>query len=383
MKNSELIVTVQEKFLQEFDQKGLMVFSPGRINLIGEHTDYNNGFVFPAAIDKGIALAIEKSEQPHSRILSLDMEDEMLMDMDNFAQGESLSWKSYIKGVVAEITKMGHTIPAFNCVFKGNIPVGAGLSSSAALENSLGFALNELYDLDLNKEQLIRISQRAEHNYVGVQCGIMDQFASMFGKKDHALFLDCKTLESLEVPIPLVDYEIVLVNSNVKHDLAESAYNDRFQSCQEICVKLGKESLREATLVDLEQIKPQVAYQDYVKGLFVLQENERVLNFKSALENNDLDRVGELLYESHEGLSNLYEVSCEELDFLVDLAKQKPYVLGSRMMGGGFGGCTINIVRKSECDEFEYAFAKAFKTKYHKDCSIYKVALSEGTRVIA
>ena len=380
--NSELIHNVSTTFNKYFDGDSLTVFSPGRINLIGEHTDYNNGFVFPAAIDKGIALAIGKSDKTHSRVVSIDMEEELTLNLDELEKVEGHTWKNYIIGVIAELIKAGGNITNFNCVFKGNIPVGSGMSSSAALENSLVFACNELFGLGLSKMELIHISQKAEHNYVGVKCGIMDQFASMFGIVDHALFLDCKTLDSEPIHIDLSNYDLILVNSNVKHDLADSAYNQRHEVCQEICRKLNQSSLREVSFEMLQSLQTKIPESDYYKGLYVLEENARVLQCKKALQENDIQRVGELLFESHSGLSQMYNVSCTELDYLVEEAKKSKYVIGARMMGGGFGGCTINLVIKSKTEEFQSLISKVYSNKFNRSCSIYKVRLSEGTRVI-
>jgi len=380
--NSELIKTVKKRFEREFGAEGLTVFSPGRINLIGEHTDYNNGYVFPAAIDKGIALVIAKSDENYSRIISIDMEEEFQLHLKDINSMESHTWKNYMLGVIAELINNGNHITNFNCVFKGDIPVGSGLSSSAALENSLAFGCNELFELGLTKMDLIHVSQRAEHNYVGVKCGIMDQFASMFGVANHALFLDCKTLKSDSIFINLDAYDVVLVNSNVKHDLAESAYNERYEVCQNLCNQLDKPSLREVSFEELEMLKTKISESDYKKGLYVLQENKRVLQSMEALKKNDIKNLGTLLFESHEGQSKMYNISCEELDFLVDQAKMIEGVIGARMMGGGFGGCTINLVEKSRSEDFQESIKNAYKQKFNRNCSIYRVTLSDGTRVV-
>ena len=380
--NKELIHRVNQHFETRFNTEPLLIFSPGRINLIGEHTDYNNGFVFPAAIDKGIVMAIGESETEHSIVVSMDMNEEVQLDLKNLKRLEDNTWKNYIIGVVAELQNTGKDISNFNCVFAGDIPVGSGLSSSAALENSLALGCNELFSLGLSKNELIHISQKAEHNYVGVNCGIMDQFASMFGQKNHALFLDCKTLESDFVPVRLNDYEIVLVNSNVKHALAESGYNDRYALCQKLIKLLDKPSLREVSVEELKTIKSEISESDYNKGLYVLQENARVIECKNALKENNLHKMGEILFQSHHGQSKMYEISCEELDFLVEKAKHNDSVIGARMMGGGFGGCTINFVLKKDSQKFQQEIKKVYKEAFNKDCSIYKVKLDDGTRII-
>ncbi|MTE26380.1 galactokinase [Winogradskyella ouciana] len=380
--NTQLVNTIRDRYKTIFKAEGVLVFSPGRINLIGEHTDYNNGFVLPAAIDKGIVLALGRSSNNHSTIVSMDMNEELVIDLKNLERIEESSWKNYIIGVIAEIFKTGKQVENFNCVFAGDIPVGSGLSSSAALENSLALGCNELFSLGLNKNELIYISQKAEHNYVGVNCGVMDQYASIFGKHNHAIFLDCKTLQSELVPVQLQKYEIVLVNSNVKHALAESGYNDRYSVCKKIIKLLNKPSLREVSFEELNSIKTKLSESDYRKGVYVLQENDRVVACKNALKDNDVEAVGRLLFESHIGQSKMYDISCTELDFLVDEAKKSAYVIGARMMGGGFGGCTINLVLKKEVEDFKLKISKAYKKNFNKDCSIYNVKLGDGTRVI-
>ncbi|MFC0603086.1 galactokinase [Winogradskyella pulchriflava] len=380
--NKKLIQQVHHSFKDQFNTEPMLIFSPGRINLIGEHTDYNNGFVFPAAIDKGIVMAIGKSDANYTRAVSLDMNEDVIINLDNLQRIEDNTWKNYVIGVTAEILKAGKKITNYNCVFAGDIPVGSGLSSSAALENSLALGCNELFGLGLSKNELIHISQKAEHNYVGVNCGIMDQFASMFGEENHALFLDCKTLESESIPVRLHDYEIVLVNSNVKHALADSGYNDRYAVCQNIIKLLNKPSLREVSFEDLNVTKSKISEADYNKGLYILQENERVVNCKNALKENNLEKVGEILFQSHNGQSKMYEISCEELDFLVDEAKKDASVIGARMMGGGFGGCTINLVLKSDSEKFKHKISESYRKKFNRACSIYSVKLNDGTRVI-
>ncbi|WP_411767302.1 galactokinase [Winogradskyella sp. A3E31] len=380
--DKKLITSVKKGYKDLYKTDPLCVFSPGRINIIGEHTDYNNGYVLPAAIDKGIVLAIGKSDSNHSTITSIDMNDQMVLNFEELERIDANNWKNYIIGVIAEIFKKGKVVPNFNCVFAGNIPVGSGLSSSAALENSLAFGCNELFNLGFSKKELIYISQSAEHNYVGVNCGIMDQFASMFGEKDKALFLDCKYIKTETIPVNLNDYEIILINSNVKHALAESEYNNRYAVCQKIVNLLNKPSLREVSYEDLSSVRDKITESEYKKGLYILQENERVIDCKEALKNNDLLRVGELLFQSHEGQSKMYDISCKELDFLVNVAKQSDSVIGARMMGGGFGGCTINVVLKNESEHFKNEVSEAYKLELDNECSIYSVVLSEGTQLI-
>ena len=347
---------IKDTFKNKFQGEPIMIFSPGRINIIGEHTDYNDGFVFPAAVDKGIVAAIGKSDSNASIAFAADKEEALefsLNEIKPLAQG---SWQNYILGVVAEIKNRSKILGNFNIVFGGDIPGGAGMSSSAALENSVVFGLNELFDLGLSKDDMILISQKAEHNYVGVKCGIMDQYASMFGIKNNALLLDCRTVKSKPFEIDFKDYELILINTNVKHSLSDSAYNDRRSVCESIAEMLNVKALRDTTEHDLETIKDQVTPENYQKALYVIQENERVVKASKAMEDGDLETLGELIYASHNGLQNQYKVSCNELDFLVEQAKTNPNILGARMMGGGFGGCTINLISKTETSSFTKLF---------------------------
>ena len=380
--NSNLINKVKKRYRDYFGEEELLIFAPGRINLIGEHTDYNNGFVFPAAIDKGIVMALGRSNTGHSSIIAMDMAEELRIDLNNLNRDKTNSWKNYIMGVLAEFLKTGKEITNFNCVFSGDIPVGSGLSSSAALENSLAMGCNKLFDLNFDKMELVHLSQKAEHNFVGVNCGIMDQYASMFGKKNHFIFLDCLTVTSELVPVNLRDHEILLINTNVKHALAESGYNDRYAVCQKITKMIGKPSLREVSIDELNSIKTKISLSDYNKGLYILEENNRVLACMSALKANDLSEVGRILFLSHHGQSLMYDISCDELDFLVDQAKQSKEVLGARMMGGGFGGCTINFVKREGVESFKTKITTRYRNRFKKDCSIYHINLDNGTRVI-
>ena len=380
--NKKLIKDVKRSFKHQFKTKPLLVFSPGRINLIGEHTDYNDGFAFPAAINKGIAIAIGKSECNQSTICALNKNEIHKFKIENVSPLENGGWRNYVLGVVAELQIVGKSVDNFNAVFAGNIPAGAGMSSSAALENSFVYGLNKLFKLGLSKNEMILISQKAEHNYAAVKCGIMDQYASMFGIKKSALLLDCRTVTSQPYKIDFKDYKLMLINSNVKHDLSESAYNNRREVCEKVSELLHIDALRDASREDLDRIKSKVTDEDYQKALYVINENNRVIQFSEAIKANDIEALGDLLYQSHEGLSNNYKVSCEELDFLVERAKENPNVLGARMMGGGFGGCTINLVKKDEFKAFKKDTAKKFREKFDQDCSVYSVKLSRGTQIV-
>lgn len=380
--SAQLINDVKAIFIKTFKTDPILIFSPGRINIIGEHTDYNDGFVFPAAVDKGIAAAIQKSESNTSTAYALNMDSKIEFDLEKLKPSKEGSWENYVFGVIAEIQNRNKVIGNFNIVFKGDIPSGAGMSSSAALENSVIFGLNELFNLGLSKHDMILISQKAEHNYVGVNCGIMDQYASMFGIEDHALLLDCRTVESKPFKIDFKNHELILINTNVKHSLSDSAYNDRRSACESISALLGIKALRDATEADLETVKDKVTPANYQKALYVIQENERAENAAKAMEANDLKTLGKLIYASHNGLSKQYKVSCDELDFLVDKAKTNEYVLGARMMGGGFGGCTINLVHKDHAKSFGEEASKAYLKQFNKACSVYFIKLSEGTHIV-
>lgn len=377
-----LIKEVKHTFIETFNVKPLVVFSPGRINIIGEHVDYNGGFVFPAAVDKGIAAAIQKSDTGSCTAIALDLDSTIAFELDKLKPSKEGSWENYVFGVVAEIQNRNKIVGDFNIIFKGNIPGGAGMSSSAALENSVVFGLNELFDLGLSKTEMILISQKAEHNYVGVKCGIMDQYASMFGVKNNALLLDCRTIESKSYEIDFKEHQLMLINTNVKHSLSDSAYNDRRSACESIAEMLNIETLREATEADLETIIDKVTPENYQKALFVIQEIDRTQKAAKAIEANDLEKLGALIYGSHNGLQHQYKVSCNELDFLVDQAKKNKNVLGARMMGGGFGGCTINLIAKKEAKVFAESAAIAYKKKFNKDCSVYFIELAEGTHLV-
>ena len=381
--NQKLIHSVKQSFQNHFEKKPLMVFSPGRINLIGEHTDYNEGFVFPAAIDLGIVLAIQKSASNRSCVYALNKEEMYEIDLSNLAPLKDGGWRNYVLGVVGELAKIGITVGNFDSVFAGNIPGGAGMSSSAALENSFVFALNELFDLQMEKKDMILISQKAEHNYVGVKCGIMDQYASMLGEKESALLLDCRSIKSQPFKIQLQNLQLVLVNTNVKHDLSESAYNDRRNVCEKVARLLNIQSLRDASESSLDRIKNQLSDSEYKKALYVVRENKRVQLFSEAILNKDYTSMGKLLYETHEGLSKNYKVSCDELDFLVEKTKSMDTVYGARMMGGGFGGCTINLVLESAVDTFKTEISKQFLEEFSTPCSIYDVTISQGTHLIS
>ena len=379
---TNLVDKITSSFKNKFNLHPLVIFSPGRINIIGEHTDYNDGFVFPAAIDKGIVTAIQKSKSELCNVHAFDKNETFHFNLNSIQQAESGSWKNYVLGVIKEVQKKGIELTSFDIVFGGDIPVGAGLSSSAALENSIVFGLNEVFQLGFTKEEMIFISQQAEHNFVGVKCGIMDQYASMFGKENHILLLDCRTVKATPFYIDFKDFELLLINTNVKHSLSDSAYNDRRSVCEKISKLLNIKALRDTSEDELNKIRDQVSEEDYQKALYVVEEITRTQKAAKALIDNDIIKLGKLIYCSHDGLQHQYRVSCDELDFLVDQAKENETVIGARMMGGGFGGCTINIINKNDTEDFTSKVSKKYKEKFNKECSVYKVNLSNGTHLV-
>lgn len=373
---------IRETFKQRFgDPAGTLYASAGRINLIGEHTDYNGGFVFPGAIDKVIMAEIRPNGMEKVRVFSIDINEyaEFGLKEDD---APSQSWARYIFGICREVQKRGGKVDGFDAVFAGNVPLGAGLSSSAALESCFAFALNDMFNSNtINKFELAKIGQSTEHNYCGVNCGIMDQFASVFGRKDNLMRLDCRSLEYEYFPFHPEGYRLVLVDSRVKHELADSPYNRRRESCERVAAKLGVETLRDADMQMLNKVKSEITAEDYFRAKYVIEEKQRVLDVCDALNEGDYETVGRKMYETHEGLSKDYEVSCEELDYLNEIAREMG-VTGSRIMGGGFGGCTINLVKEGLHSRFEKEVVERFKEKYGHEPKIYDVVISDGARRI-
>ena len=371
---------VAAKFAEIFGEGAQMFASPGRINLIGEHTDYNGGFVFPGAVDKGIVAAIRPNGSDKINAFSIDMNESAEFGIVEEA-APSQGWARYIFGVVREMAKRGVAVGGFDTVFAGDVPLGAGMSSSAALESTYAFAINELWNGGIDKFELARVGQATEHNYCGVKCGIMDQFASVFGKAGHLMRLDCRSMEFEYFPFNPQGYKLVLLNSRVKHELVGSPYNDRRASCERVAKVLGQEFLRGATMEQLDAIKDKITDEDYRRARYVIGEERRVLDVCEALEKGDYETVGKRMYETHWGMSKDYEVSCEELDFLAEVA-EKCGVTGSRIMGGGFGGCTINLVKEELYDGFIAEAKKAFNEKYGHEPEVYDVVISDGSRRI-
>ena len=373
--NTQLIV---DKFEELYGSGAELFASPGRINLIGEHTDYNGGFVFPGAVDKGVVAAIRLNGTQKVRAFALDLGESSEFGFDE-ADKPAEAWACYLFGVCREILKRGGTIGGFDTVFSGDVPLGAGMSSSAALESTYAFALNELCGCGIDKFELARIGQATEHNYCGVKCGIMDQFASVFGKKGCLMRLDCRSMEFEYFPFDPKGYRLMLVDSRVKHELVGSPYNDRRASCERVAKVLGQEFLRGATMEQLDAIRDRITDEDYRRARYVVGEERRVLDVCDALRRGDYETVGRRMYETHWGMSQEYEVSCEELDFLVRVAEECG-VSGSRIMGGGFGGCTINLVKEELYDRFVSEAKKRFAEKYGHEPQIYDVVISDGAR---
>lgn len=374
---------IRDKFASLYGEAGTLYTSPGRINLIGEHTDYNGAFVFPGAIDKAMVAEIRPNGTDRVRAFALDLGESAEFGLKE-EDAPSQSWARYIFGVCREIQKRGGKIAGFDTVFAGDVPLGAGMSSSAALESTFAFALDDLFSLGLSKWDMAKIGQATEHNYCGVKCGIMDQFASVFGKAGKLLRLDCKSFEYEEHPFNPKGYRLLLVDSCVKHELASSAYNKRRESCENVVAVLAKrypeiKFLRDASFAQLEEVKNEVSEEDYKRAAYVIGEVERVLAVCEALDKGDYQTVGEKMYETHHGMSKLYEVSCEELDFLNDLAREFG-VTGSRVMGGGFGGCTINLLKEELHDSFIAEVKKRYETKYGIQPKFYDVVISDGAR---
>ena len=373
---------IKKVFSERFGGEGTLYASAGRINLIGEHTDYNGGFVFPGAIDKVIMADIRPNGTDKVRLFSIDIDEYVEFGL-NEEDAPSQGWARYVFGVCREIIKRGFVVKGFDAVFAGNVPLGAGLSSSAALESCFAFALNDLFnDNKIPKFELAKIGQSTEHNYCGVNCGIMDQFASVCGKKGNLMRLDCRSLDYEYFPFNPEGYRLVLVDSKVKHELKDSPYNKRRESCERVAKKLGVETLRDADLAMLDAIKGDISDEDYKRAKYVIEEKDRVLAVCDALNKGDYKTVGEKMYATHEGLSKDYEVSCEELDYLNDIAKEMG-VTGSRIMGGGFGGCTINLVADDLHDRFVKEVVEKFKAKYGIEPKIYDVVISDGARKVS
>ena len=382
--NDILIKNTVDFFKKTFgNEPQKIVLSPGRINIIGEHIDYNEGYVLPAAIDKIICFAFEKSNSNTSRIIAIDLEDEFEINLADPIELSDNVWTNYVRGVILQLQNKGFQFEGVNCVFSSTIPVGSGLSSSAALECGFLFGIKELYNLDIKPVDLALMGQSAEH-WVGINCGIMDQFSSVMGLENKVIKIDCRTLEYEYHNADFNDYSLILFDSNVKHSLMTSAYNERREQCEEGIAILKAnfpevKSFRDCTEEQVQSMKEKMSEDVFKRSLFVVKEIKRVIKACNALDNGDIPTLGKLMYETHEGLSKDYEVSCPELDMIVDTLKTEEAVVGSRLMGGGFGGCTINLIKKGHEERIKAKFSALYLETFGIELKIYDVKISNGT----
>ena len=370
-----------EKTFSSIPEK--IVLSPGRINIIGEHIDYNDGYVLPAAIDKIICFAFEKNNSNTSKIIAIDLGDVFEIDLTTEMELTDNVWTNYLRGVINQLKINGFKLEGFNCVFSSNIPVGSGLSSSAALECGFLYGINELFNLNIKPIDIAQMGQKAEH-WVGINCGIMDQFSSVMGLENKVIKIDCMTLEFEYHDANFSDYSLVLFDSNVKHSLMTSAYNERRQQCEEGIAIIKKNfstinSFRDCTESQVISLKDKMSANVFKRSLFAVKEIARVIKACEALDQGNIEVLGQLMYETHEGLSADYEVSCAELDFLVNTLKEEKSVIGSRLMGGGFGGCTINLIKKGEEETIKSKLSKLYLETFGRELKIYDVKISNGT----
>jgi galactokinase len=384
MPENQMAASVIRKFIEIYHVEPVLARSPGRINIIGEHTDYNEGYVLPAAIDKAVYVALSVREDDKIEMHSVEFNDFKTADVRELKPVPG-SWTNYILGVVDQLNKRGSKVKGFNLVIDGEVPFGAGLSSSAAVECATAFALNHVFKLAVPKDELIFIAQKAEHEFAGVMCGIMDQFASVFGKKDHVMKLDCRSMEYEYVPFDMKDYKILLLNTNVKHSLASTEYNTRRQQCEEGVAMVKQyenqvKSLRDVTIAMLDKYVTEPLI--YRRCKYVVEENERLIEGCEDLRRGDLSALGQKMFGSHEGLSRMYEVSCRELDFLVDAVRNNAAVAGARMMGGGFGGCTINLVKEQAIEKLVNDVSPEYQKAMNLELTSYVVSIEDGSSLM-
>lgn len=378
---------IRKEFISHFNSTPIIVRSPGRINIIGEHTDYNNGFVLPAAIDKAAYIAMSLRDDSEIHLVALDLNESFSTRVEDLKPTTDLSWTNYILGSAAQFHKNGLALSGFNAVLLSDVPIGAGLSSSAAIGCATVFALNELLGTNLTRLTMVGMAQKAEHEFAGVMCGIMDQFASMMGKKDHVIRLDCQSMEYEYAPLKLEGYKIVLFNTNVKHALASSEYNTRRNECDQAVAWVRQfeptvQSLRDVTELMLDQyVKPKSELIDK-RSRFVVQEIQRLLSGCEDLREGNIQALGKKMFKTHEGLSKMYEVSCKELDWLVDFVKDNSNVMGARMMGGGFGGCTINLVKEGAIEALIESVQPAYEEAMHLPLTYYIASIENGTELV-
>lgn len=381
------IPELQEKFKEHFGTTSTIIRSPGRVNIIGEHTDYNNGFVLPAAIDKAAYLAIALRDDDEIHLVADDLSETFSINIQDLKPIGDVSWPNFMLGAAAQFLKKGIQLKGFNAILKSDVPIGAGLSSSAAIECATVFALNHLLQTNIHKIEMVKMAQLAEHEYAGVRCGIMDQFASMMGKKNHVIKLDCQLLQYHYVPFNLDGIKILLLNTNVKHSLASSEYNTRRRECEKGVSMVQQyhpnvNSLRDVTP---EMLDKYVLPHDkivYNRCLFVVQEIKRLQEGCEDLLNGDIYALGKKMFETHQGLSKLYEVSCNELDLLISYVENNENVIGARMMGGGFGGCTINLVKENAINKLIDTIKPAYEAATNLPLTYYVASIENGTEII-
>jgi galactokinase len=383
-----MIKELKKVFQQNFQTEPIIVRSPGRINIIGEHTDYNEGFVLPAAIDKAAYIAVSLRDDDEIHLVAMDLNENFSVNLKDLKPVGDVSWPNYILGSAAQFLKRGIQLPGFNAVLTSDVPMGAGLSSSAAVECATVFALNELLQTDIDRLTMVSMAQKAEHEYAGVMCGIMDQFASMMGKKDYVIKLDCRSLEYEYVPFKLEGFKVLLLNTSVKHSLASSEYNTRRKECETAVewVKQNVEGINSLRNVSEEMLNKYVLPKDELidkRSRYVVQEINRLLEGCNDLQRGDLAALGKKMFTTHEGLSEMYEVSCKELDWLVNKVKNNTNVIGSRMLGGGFGGCTINLVKETAIDELVANLKLAYEIEMELPLAYYVASIENGTELIS
>ena len=384
----EMIKELKKVFQQNFQTEPLIVRSPGRINIIGEHTDYNEGFVLPAAIDKAAYIAVSLRDDDEIHLVAMDLNENFSVNLKDLKPVGDVSWPNYILGSAAQFLKRGVQLPGFNAVLTSDVPMGAGLSSSAAVECATVFALNELLQTDIDRLTMVSMAQKAEHEYAGVMCGIMDQFASMMGKKDYVIKLDCRSLEYEYVPFKLEGLKVLLLNTSVKHSLASSEYNTRRKECEKAVewVKQHVQGVNSLRNVSEEMLNKYVLPNDELidkRSRYVVQEINRLLEGCNDLQSGDLAALGKKMFTTHDGLSKMYEVSCKELDWLVNKVKNNTNVIGSRMLGGGFGGCTINLVKETAIDELVADLKLAYEKEMELPLVYYVASIENGTELIS
>lgn len=380
--------TLAQRYAQIFKQSHILIKAPGRINVIGEHTDYNEGWVLPAAIDKYIYFALGKNgNENYTEVYSPFFDEKARFNVQSTEFEDIPSWAKYLQAATMEMQARGYKIKGINGAMDGDIPLGAGLSSSAALCCGFIFGMARLNNFEISRAEIALIAQATEHR-VGLNCGLMDQYAVLFGKENQVIGLDCQSLTFDHSPLELQNYALVLINSNIKHELAaDSGYNDRRASCERVVAAIKKEhskvnTLRDVSEAQLLEYQTKIAPIDFQRAQYVFRENQRVLNAMQALKRGDIQQLGEYLYQSHHGMRHEYEITVPEIDLLVDSTKEIPEVIGSRMMGGGFGGCTINFIEQSAKEEAIQKIVSQYKEETSQEATVYEAKISDGVGLI-